>query len=201
MDLVGPLLLGVLLGSVPFAWLLVRWRTGGNVSREGSGNVGALNAARVGRSRGLGVLVLLLDALKGAVAVLLARALFSAPHADLAAGVGAVAGHDYNPWLSLAQRRWTGGKGFATAGGFLAFTLPGLALVWLAGVTLVYVPLWRLRGIVDESPATAAATLLLPPAAWALHGFPALLAMLALALLVLPKHVREVRAALRATVE
>ncbi len=193
MGLLLPFALGALVGSVPCAWLLVRWRTGGDVAREGSGNVGALNAARVSRSRSLGLLVLALDALKGVAAVLLARALAPAAHGDLAAGVGAVAGHDYNPWLSFAQGRVVGGKGFATAAGVLGLTLPWLVAVWLGVVLLVYLPLRRLRGVRDEAPSTAAATLLLPLPAAALHGVPALLAVSALALLILPKHLRDLR--------
>jgi glycerol-3-phosphate acyltransferase PlsY len=195
-ELVLPFLLGVALGSVPFAWLAVRWRTGRDVGAEGSGNVGALNSMRVARSPAVGIAVLLLDAAKGAVAVLLARAWFPVPHADLAAMVGAVAGHDYNPWLSLARGRVTGGKGFATAGGALAPTLPWLIAAWLLLSLLAWAAFRAARGITDEAPATATATLLLPLVAFLVHGLPWALACLALALLILPKHVREVRALL-----
>lgn len=191
-----PFLVGAALGSVPFAWLAVRWRTGRDVGAEGSGNVGALNSMRVARSPALGIAVLALDAAKGAAAVLLAGTLFTAPHAGLAAMVGAVAGHDYNPWLSLARGRITGGKGFATAGGALAFALPWLIAVWLGLAFLAWGLFRTLRGITDEAPATALATLLLPLLALALYGEAACEATVALALLILPKHVREVRALL-----
>lgn len=194
--LVLPFLSGAALGSIPFAWLAVRWRTGRDVGAEGSGNVGALNSMRVARSPALGIVVLGLDAAKGAAAVLLARALSAAPHADLAAMVGAVAGHDYNPWLSLARGRLAGGKGFATAGGALALTFPWLIAVWLGLALLAWTAFRALRRITDEAPATAAATLLLPLPAAALHGWAACSATLAMTLLILPKHVREVRALL-----
>lgn len=192
--LAGAFLLGALVGSLPCAWLLVRWRTGRDVAREGSGNVGALNASRVGRSRGLGALVLLLDLAKGAGAVLLARALTTPPHADLAAAVGAVAGHDYNPWLSLAQRRLVGGKGFAAAAGALLLGLPWLVALWFAVLVPVYLGLRRLWGVVDEAPASAAATLALPALAAPLYGPPGVLTAAALALLIVPKHAADLRA-------
>lgn len=187
-------LLGLLVGSVPCAWLLVRWRTGRDVAREGSGNVGALNASRVGRSKALGAVVLLLDILKGAAAVLVARTASSAPHADLAALVGAVAGHDYNPWLSLARRRLVGGKGFAAAAGGMLVALPWLVAGWCALVVPLYLGLRRLAGLTDEAPATAGATLLLPLLAWPLYALPGVLTTGALALLILPRHVPDVRA-------
>lgn len=192
-DLLLPALLGVLAGSVPFAWLAVRWRTGRDLGAEGSGNVGALNSMRVARSPAVGISVLLLDAGKGVAAVLLARALAPAPHADLAALVGAVAGHAYNPWLSWARKRITGGKGFATAGGGLSLTLPWLIAAWFGVVLLAWFAFRATRGIRDEAPATATAMLLLPVAGALLYGLPAALAAGALALLVLPKHVRELR--------
>jgi len=191
-------LLGVLLGSIPVAWILVRWRTGGDVAREGSGNVGALNASRVARSRGLGVVVMLLDVAKGAAAVLLARAACPVAHADLVAGVGAVAGHDYNPWLSWAQGRLVGGKGFAAATGVVSLTCAGCLPAWLAVVAIAYAVGRRVAGITDEAPATALATAVLPGVAFGLHGPASGLAVAAMAALILPKHVGDLRALLRA---
>jgi glycerol-3-phosphate acyltransferase PlsY len=189
-------LLGVAIGSIPFAYLLVRWRTGRDVRAEGSGNVGALNSMRVARSRALGVAVLLLDAAKGAVATLGAGALLGGPEAALAAGVGAVAGHAYNPWLSLRRGRLSGGKGFATAAGALLCVAPWLVAAWLAVVALVYAALRAARGVRDEAPATLVGMVALVPAAALLYGGPVVAAAGALALLILPKLVRETRAAL-----
>ena len=186
-------LLGVALGSIPFAWLLVRWRTGHDVAGTGSGNVGALNASRVARSRGLGVLVLVLDLAKGAGAALLARALFAAPHADLVAGVGTVAGHDYNPWLSIARGRVVGGKGFATAAGFLLVTVPWCVVFWFGVLLPTYAILRKAIGMRDEAPSSFLATLLLPVPTALTYGTAAALATCAVAALVLPKHVHDLK--------
>ena len=190
--------LGCALGSIPWGWLLVRWRTGGDLAQRGSGNVGALNAMRVSRSPGMGVAVLVLDLLKGLGSVLLVRALDGAPAAQLVAGVAAVAAHAYNPWLSLAQGHLRGGKGFATAAGALLLTAPLLVVVWLSVGLLSWLALKATKGIQDEAPSSALATLLLPGAAHALYGSAEVWATVALALLILPKLWRECRAVLRA---
>ncbi|MFM8981255.1 MAG: glycerol-3-phosphate acyltransferase, partial [Planctomycetia bacterium] len=128
-----------LLGSIPWSWLLVRWRTGKDLAAEGSGNVGALNSLRVSRSRGLGVLALLLDLLKGVAAVLGARAAGAPESSVLAAGVCCVAGHALNPWLTLARGRPSGGKGFASAAGVMLPCAPWLVAGWLGVLVLAYV--------------------------------------------------------------
>ena len=122
-------LLGFLLGSVPFGYVLVKLRTGDDVRGFGSGNTGATNVGRVlGRKAGLAVL--LADALKGVAAVLLAALI--GPPASAAAAFGAVAGHCYSPWL-----RGRGGKGVATMFGAFAVLAPvcaAIAAVALAAV-------------------------------------------------------------------
>jgi glycerol-3-phosphate acyltransferase PlsY len=108
------LMLGYVLGSIPFAWLAGRIR-GVDLRRHGSGNLGATNAVRVLGAR-MGGAVYLLDTLKGFVAAyLLPRALGVAPGGPwaIAFGVAAVAGH-VRPLFLRFQR---GGKGVATAGG------------------------------------------------------------------------------------
>ena len=72
--------LSYLLGSIPFGYLLVRWFRGEDVRGTGSGNIGATNVAR--SSPMLGAATLLLDALKGALAVVLARTLYPGPDPD-----------------------------------------------------------------------------------------------------------------------
>ena len=114
-------LLGFLLGSVPFGYLLVKLRTGEDVRSSGSGNTGATNVGRVlGRKAGLAVLVA--DALKGLIAVLLASLI--GPGASAGAAFGAVAGHCYSPWL-----RGRGGKGVATMFGAFAILAPVSAVL------------------------------------------------------------------------
>src|SRR3982074_1559967 len=105
--LLGHFLLGYLLGSIPFGLLLTRAAGLGDIRRIGSGNIGATNVLRTGNT-GLAAATLLLDGLKGAVAVLLAA--WCAGHdAVLWAGTGAVLGHAFPVWLGFR-----GGKAVAT---------------------------------------------------------------------------------------
>ena len=120
------LVVGYLLGSIPFGLLLTRWTGKGDIREIGSGNIGATNVLRTG-SRGLAAATLLLDALKGAVAVLIAQRFW--PDAVNFAAAGALVGHLYPVWL-----RFKGGKGVATLLGILT------PLFWQAAA--VYVIVW-----------------------------------------------------------
>src|SRR5438477_4804707 len=100
------MLVGYLLGSIPFGLVLTRLAGLGDIRSIGSGNIGATNVLRTGR-KSLAAATLLLDALKGTAAVLIAYAL--APHAAIAAGFGAFVGHLFPVWLGFR-----GGKGVAT---------------------------------------------------------------------------------------
>jgi acyl phosphate:glycerol-3-phosphate acyltransferase len=124
--------LGYLSGSVPYGLLVVRALKGVDVRSQGSGNIGATNVARAaGRAAGVGVLVL--DALKGALPVLLARAV--APGTDLPVWVGVAAflGHVAPVWLGFR-----GGKGVATALGVLAVLAPWPAVAGALTYALVF---------------------------------------------------------------
>ncbi|HSP77282.1 MAG TPA: glycerol-3-phosphate 1-O-acyltransferase PlsY [Myxococcaceae bacterium] len=158
-------LLGYLAGSVPFGVLLTRWLRGVDVRRDGSGNIGATNVARVA-GKTLGAVLLLLDALKGALAVLLALWLLpGAPRVHAAVGLAAFLGHVYPVWLKLH-----GGKGVATALGVLGVLVP---LAALAGA-LVYAGLvaaWRVSSLGSlaggvTAVLTAALTARAPEYAW-----------------------------------
>lgn len=118
-------LLGYLLGSIPFGLLLTKAAGLGDVRDIGSGSIGATNVLRTG-NKGLAAATVLLDALKGAVPVLIAEHFWS--FGGLAA-VAAVVGHCFTPWL-----KFKGGKGFATAAGVLA------ALAW--PVVLICAAIW-----------------------------------------------------------
>lgn len=120
------LLLGYVLGSIPFGLLLTRLGGAGDLRSVGSGNIGATNVLRTGR-RDLAAATLVLDGLKAAVAVWIALAIW--PGFELFAATGAFFGHLYPVWL-----RFAGGKGVAT---FLGLAL---ALNWPSG--LVFVALW-----------------------------------------------------------
>jgi glycerol-3-phosphate acyltransferase PlsY len=122
-----------LIGSIPFGLLLTRWAGLGDIRAIGSGNIGATNVLRTGR-KGLAVATLLLDALKGVVAVLLMR--WIAPEQDLVAGTAAVLGHTLPVWL-----QFKGGKGGATALGVCLAAMWPVALacaaIWLATAKVV----------------------------------------------------------------
>jgi glycerol-3-phosphate acyltransferase PlsY len=122
------LVAGYLLGSIPFGLLLTRAAGLGDIRAIGSGNIGATNVLRTGR-RGLAAATLALDALKGALAVLLATHL-AGEAAGLLAGLAAVLGHMFPVWL-----RWRGGKGVATGLGVLIAADPRVGAaacaVWL----------------------------------------------------------------------
>ena len=133
-----------LLGSVPFSYLVARAR-GVDVRRVGSGNVGATNVMR-SVSLGAGLLAFLLDAGKGAAAVLLAGLIETGGPLPALAGVLAVLGHMYPVWL-----RFRGGKGVATgAGAFLplapAATVAALAVFGMALAVTRYVSLSSILG-------------------------------------------------------
>ena len=138
---------GYIVGSVPFAHLFAR-RRGIDLREVGSGNVGAANVLRTSGAR-QGVLVMCLDAAKGAIAVLVADALTSGPATPVAAGLAAVIGHIYPVWLGFR-----GGKGVATAAGVFAVLAP-LALAIACGVFVLAV--WVTRYISVGSMAGAIA--------------------------------------------
>ncbi|WP_380054895.1 glycerol-3-phosphate 1-O-acyltransferase PlsY [Falsihalocynthiibacter sp. SS001] len=99
--------LGYLLGSIPFGMILARVMGLGNLREIGSGNIGATNVLRTG-NKSAAALTLIFDAGKGAVAVLIAHAMWGEDAAQIA-GLAAFLGHCYPVWLKFA-----GGKGVAT---------------------------------------------------------------------------------------
>ena len=117
--------IGYLLGSIPFGLIVTRLAGAGDIRQIGSGNIGTTNVLRTGR-KGLAAATLLLDAGKGAVAVLAAQAFV--PDAGLLAGMGAFLGHLFPVWLGFK-----GGKGVATMLGV------ALAVLWPAGLTFAIV--------------------------------------------------------------
>ena len=211
-------LFGWLIGSVPTAYLLVKRRHGLDVSAEGSGNVGANNALCTSGSKATGALALVGDTLKGILAVLAGQRVvdhfygFSLERyleiplevqmnlpiliwwwGPSVALLAAIAGHNYNPWLSLKAGKLVGGKGLATAaGGFLLLT-PWLLLVWIAGCAVGIAGFAMWKGTRDVLPGNVVGTVAVPFAAWALYGPAAALVVTGFALLVLPKHVAQVR--------
>ena len=141
------MLLGYLLGSIPFGLILTR-AIGIDVRSIGSGNIGATNVLRTG-NRPLAAATLILDALKGTAAVLIARWYFQSEDAAMVAGLGAFAGHIFPLWLGFK-----GGKGVATYIGVL------LGLNWI--VALIFCAVWLViafaRRFSSLASITAAAT-------------------------------------------
>lgn len=131
--------LAYLLGSIPFGYLLVRIFRHEDIRKTGSGNIGATNVARSG-AKGLGILTLILDALKGFLAVIIAQRIaepYGFPQAyDIAAAaaLAAVLGHCFPVWLGFR-----GGKGVATALGVLLALVPFTVVFYLLGIFLVIV--------------------------------------------------------------
>lgn len=193
-----------LIGSIPFAYLVVFLTHRFDLTRKGSSNVGAMNAYEVTGSRLVGVSIGLLDAIKGALAVGIAAWTIGAeasppPHVPLAAIAGVVAGHNYNLWLSLQSGHLEGGKGLAAAAGALLVFQPYLvgawALLYAAGIFAYGLWSGSRRIIVGNVVATG----LLPVAAYAIYGSSGTSTALVLAVLVLPKHWRQLRQLLGST--
>ena len=138
-DLVGPAIGalaavavgGYLLGSIPFGVLITRAGGAGDVRQIGSGNIGATNVLRTGR-KDLALATLLLDAGKGAVALLIARHVFGSDLAGAIAGGAAFLGHLFPVWLGFK-----GGKGVATFFGLMIAACWPLGL--MAGATWLIV--------------------------------------------------------------
>ena len=168
------LLLGYVLGSIPFGMLLTRWGGAGDIRAIGSGNIGATNVLRTGR-KGLAAATLLLDALKGVAAVLIVHAIL--PGDEPLAAAGAFLGHCFPVWL-----RFRGGKGVATMMGIT------VALHWPVG--LVYAAVWlgTLVGLRVSSLAGMLAALSAPVAAAMFNRFDLVMLFLSLALILIWKH-------------
>ena len=171
------ILIGYLLGAIPFGLLLTRAAGLGDVRAIGSGNIGATNVLRTGR-KGLAAATLLLDAGKGVAAVLLASILWPGLlQLPPLAGLFAFLGHLYPVWL-----RFRGGKGVATLIGVLAALLWQAALV-VAAVWIVALVLSRYSSVGGMAAAIAA-----PVATFLFERTDLALLFAGFALLVLWKH-------------
>ena len=152
------IVLGYALGAIPFGLLLTRFAGLGDIRAIGSGNIGATNVLRTG-NKGLAAATLLLDAAKGAAAIILVGALW--PEVPGRAGLAAISaflGHLYPVWL-----RFRGGKGVATLIGVVA------ALFWPAA--LISAVVWILALFLTRySSVGGMAAALAAPAAAALLG-------------------------------
>lgn len=180
-----------LLGSIPFGYILVRIFRGEDVRRSGSGNIGATNVAR--KSPALGVLTLVLDALKGSTAVFVATAL-SRPQASYRniysmmslAALCAIAGHLFPIWL-----KFRGGKGVATGLGSFVMIAPKAVLI-SAAIFIIIVLVFRYVSL-----GSIIAVAAFPVFVWILHQYGnsrrALAFMALSSLLIIVKHQQNIR--------
>jgi acyl phosphate:glycerol-3-phosphate acyltransferase len=180
------LALGYLLGSIPFGYLLTKAAGIGDVRDIGSGNIGATNVLRTGH-KGLAAATLLLDALKGTVAVVIARNIGGtyaglATDAALLAGLGAFLGHVFPVWLGFH-----GGKGVATYIGVL------FGLNWIAG--LAFCGVWLVVAVLTRYSSLSAlvAALILPAGLLSVGDTPAALLAGILTALLIYKHRANIR--------
>ena len=172
--LLAALAFGYLLGSIPFGLLLTRAAGLGDVRKIGSGNIGATNVLRTGNKK-LAALTLLLDALKGTAAVLIAG-LFG-PDQALVAGLGAFLGHLFPVWLGFK-----GGKGVATYLGVL------VAVAWQGA--LVFAVTWLALAFLTRYSSLAAlvAAVAVPVALYLLGFVQAAELFVLMSLIVFVKH-------------
>ena len=179
------LLGGYLIGSIPFGLLLTKAAGLGDIRKVGSGNIGATNVLRTGR-KGLAAATLILDGLKGAVAVLLARYLLG--DQDLVVGTAAVLGHLFPVWLGFR-----GGKGVATGLGVL------LAAAWPVGLACCAVWLLAAKFLKMSSAAALTAFAAAPLFALVLSSADHALMALLIAVLVFWRHEANIRRLLAGT--
>jgi glycerol-3-phosphate acyltransferase PlsY len=150
------LLLGYVLGSIPFGLFFAFASGAGDVRKIGSGNIGATNVLRTGK-KWAAAATLLCDGLKGVAAVLIARSLLP-PGAEILAALAAVLGHVFPLWLGFK-----GGKGVATFLG-VSFALSWLAGLLVAGTWLLAAAIWRISSL------SALAAIALSPVFFSLVG-------------------------------
>lgn len=177
------ILLGYLLGSIPFGLVVTKLAGLGDVRQIGSGNIGATNVLRTGR-KGLALATLILDGGKGAAAALIG--LRFGPDIAVLAGGAAFVGHLFPVWL-----RFKGGKGVAT---FLGVMLAvsfwaglGACLTWLVAAVL-----FRFSSL-----AALAAAALAPLYAYLLYDFQRMELAAFMAVLIFIRHHANIRRLLR----
>jgi len=123
-----------LIGSIPTSYLFLKFKTGKDITSEGSGNAGALNYYEVSGSRLSGLLVLIIDFLKGFLPAFLFYRIAGFPFEYLLLPLALiVAGHNFSVWL-----KFRGGRGLATAAGLSAAVCPALLIGWCLMYIIAY---------------------------------------------------------------
>jgi glycerol-3-phosphate acyltransferase PlsY len=118
--------IGYLLGSFPTAFIFLKKTKGMDITKEGSGSVGAMNSFEITKSKAIGITVFFIDFLKGLASVLIPAFLF--PNEFIYPAISllfTVFSHCFNPWI-----KFSGGRGLASAAGGAAFLFPFLLAVW-----------------------------------------------------------------------
>ncbi|MEK7818547.1 MAG: glycerol-3-phosphate acyltransferase [Bacteroidota bacterium] len=132
MQNISSLLIGYLFGSLPTAFLVMKYLYKLDIRKVGSGNVGGRNSYEVSGKLSVGIFVGIVDSLKGVAAILFIQNYFNDVNAIGFAFVGAVAGHCYSIWIGFK-----GGRGLGTAAGGLLILMWPLIIFWLVGYALV----------------------------------------------------------------
>lgn len=146
-----------LLGSVPTAYLVARWRRGIDLRRFGSGNIGASNVLASG-SRWSSLIVIIFDLSKGAIPVLIARGVDMPAYQQVVIGLAAISGHNWPVFL-----HFNGGRGILTTLGVVLALAP-----WLGVALLVLAFAWIPFG--QFALGTLVALMLLPVLSWFFSG-------------------------------
>jgi glycerol-3-phosphate acyltransferase PlsY len=171
------IVIAYLLGSIPFGYLIVRKRIGADIRETGSGGTGATNVSRRA-GKAAGVLTLLLDAAKGSVAVLIAKAASGDDWVVAVAAIAALVGHIFPLWLGFR-----GGKGVATGVGMFLVLAP-VALLCASVIFIAIVVTTRYVSL-----GSIIAAVLIPVFVWLLSGSqPVLLAAILAAALIVFAH-------------
>lgn len=177
-----------LVGSIPWAYTIVRAVTGEDVTAHGTGNVGAMNVRRTTGSWGWFTVAMIADALKGIVPVALAKhlafgslltpvgALMQEPSVTLgtsalvpmAAVAGAVLGHNYSVWMAIKKRRFgRTGKGLATGGGsLLAYDWRYCLAAVVVGLATIAITRYMMAGQVAAAATLPVAALVMRSPDW-----------------------------------
>ncbi len=143
-------LLGYLLGSIPTGLWIGRWRSGGDIRASGSGRTGATNTFRALGLR-WSITVLVLDAVKGALPILIVMAVWNSPTGEVVGGLAAVIGHQFPLYAGFR-----GGRGAATALGAVIALMPMGALFALGSALPVLAKI-RVMSLATLAGGTAAA--------------------------------------------
>ena len=151
--------LSYLVGAMPWGYLLLQWRRGVDIREYGSGRTGMSNVLRTGGGK-VAALVLMLDVSKGVLAVFLAGEVIGHREAEVAAGLMALAGHNWPVFLGFR-----GGRGIATGAGALSVLSPiaaAVAFSAFAATTLAsrYVSLGSIVGVIAACVSLVALYLL-----------------------------------------